>query len=691
MSAGTRNRPPYVARQCSGSDAVTTPCSAATVPRLAAGVCAGSALAVLLVYLRTLAPSVPTGDSGEFIVVSRLFGVAHPPGYPLFTLIGHLFTLLPFGSVAYRVNLLSALFGAASVGVTSLLTYQLMSQRDCRLPLASCAAAVAGLSLAFSIAFWSYAVVAEVFTLNSLFGALIMLLLVEWQRRPLRVRWLYLFGLLAGLAVTNQHTIALLAPACLVLLGSGAAKLIKSGTPARVLARRTVIALALLVIGLLPYVYLPLAAASDPALNWGDPRTSEALWRHFTRADYGTFTLVVSDRGAVGSAVDHIMLLFRSLFDGYTPAGSALALAGAVWLFRHGRTSGVALVLAFVCTGPLFLAYARPAIDSPVLYSVVERFYILPSTFFAVFVGVGAAQIVAWVATLTGRRLALIGSGALVLAVPIAALVLHYAQADQSTNEIDRYFGQDLLAPLEPNALFILTGDTGTMAVDYAQLIDGERLDVVVLNMEKLKLSAYVQQMRRQHPGMMIPFDAYRPGGDDIARLVEANASFRPVYLLGTPGDPGFADRFATERAGFASKLLSKESGTDQYAFAERNVEVLRALHYPAHGYPETTFESLIVQAYAGVAFDVGYVLDDGVRDAEAIEFYRIATKLDPTNAPALKNLGLLLYKAGAPASEVGPLWRQYLRLAPADPQAPAIRERLEELNQSSLSARSHA
>src|SRR5712692_4321652 len=199
--------------------------------RLPLAVSFGSALIAFGVYLRTLAPSIPTGDSGELIAVAWLLGIPHPPGYPLFTMLGHLFTFLPFGSPAFRVNLMSAVFHAATVGVTSLSIYRLIDPEPDdetwrgRIPWGALAgAAVGGLALAFSATFWAYAVVAEVFALNSFFAALILFILLEWERRPERRRLLWAFGLTSGLAATNHHTIVFMAPACLVLLVSGARK-----------------------------------------------------------------------------------------------------------------------------------------------------------------------------------------------------------------------------------------------------------------------------------------------------------------------------------------------------------------------------------------------------------------------------------------------------------------------------------
>ena len=84
------------------------------------------AAVALVLYLVTLAPTVATGDSGELAAVAATLGLAHPPGYPTFTLLGHLFTWLPFGDPAYRVNLLSAVLDMVAVGVAAFGTARLV-------------------------------------------------------------------------------------------------------------------------------------------------------------------------------------------------------------------------------------------------------------------------------------------------------------------------------------------------------------------------------------------------------------------------------------------------------------------------------------------------------------------------------------------------------------------------------------
>src|SRR5438477_7810086 len=132
------------------------------------------ALALFALYAWSAPRTVALEDDGLFILSSYFLGIEHPPGYPIFTLIGHLFTYLPFGAVAYRVHLASALFGALTGGAAWLCARALI---DGRLP-----AYLAAFALGVSPVFWSQAIIAEVFTLNTFF--LLVLVFMALQACP---------------------------------------------------------------------------------------------------------------------------------------------------------------------------------------------------------------------------------------------------------------------------------------------------------------------------------------------------------------------------------------------------------------------------------------------------------------------------------------------------------------------------
>jgi len=654
-------------------------------------VAGGCGCVAFIIYLFTLAPSLPTGDSGELITAAKLLGVAHAPGYPLFTMLGHLFTLLPFGSVAYRVNLMSAVFDALAVAVIALSTYRLVipATSEERRPggtrwPAACAAAAAGLILGFGGAFWATSVIAEVFALDNFLAALLLFLLLEWERRPRRAGFLYAAGLVAGLGMANQQTIVLLAPACLLLLVSGVRRLRRERPHARIpageIARQIGGTVVLFSVGLLPYLYLPLAARTNPALNWGDPRTLPAFVRVVTRADFGSLRLF----SASGSGGSPVLMFLGSLFDGFTPLGCALVLLGAWWFWKRRRAQGLALALAFLLTGPIFLVYAGMPTDQADVVEFLQRFWVLPMLCLAPLAGAGVFQVLGWLArpALARERWPLPALGVALLLVPIGSLLVHYSAADQSHNWLDYYLGRDMLAAFDQNSLFLVQGDLPSMSTDYQQLVEGYRRDVVTLDMLKLGLPFYVRQMRRQHPGVAIPLDSYSGSGNELTQLIDANLPSRSVYLLGTTPDASFNDRFDVQRAGFVAKVVPKGNGSDPYAVEAAQLDLFERAHYPTTLSADTTYDWVIDQAYGQLAFDVGYVLDQQKQANHAADFYRSAITLEPSNALAYRNLGQILYDQGQPASAIAPLWDEYLSLAPGDDQAAAIQQKLSRLNQ---------
>ncbi|HXP35631.1 MAG TPA: DUF2723 domain-containing protein, partial [Chthoniobacterales bacterium] len=168
------------------------------------------ATAAGILYFLTAARDIIVGDSPELITAAVTLGVAHPPGYPLFTMLGHLFSLLPFGAIPFRLNLLSVVCDALTIGVVYFTAL--------RLTRSQLAAAVAALLLAINPTFWEWSLAAEVFPLNNLLAAVLILLLVAWHEQQERNGFLIAAFFVAGLALTNHHTSVLLAPAfCFVL------------------------------------------------------------------------------------------------------------------------------------------------------------------------------------------------------------------------------------------------------------------------------------------------------------------------------------------------------------------------------------------------------------------------------------------------------------------------------------------
>jgi hypothetical protein len=160
-------------------------------------------------YIRTLTPGLLYGDSGEFQTLACLLGHTHPTGYPVYLVLAKLATFLPYGDVAYRVNLFSALMGALTVTGVYLSGRLLM--RYHALPL------IGAVALAVSQTFWSQAIIAEVYTLGAAFLILIVLALLWWDHHE--NSWaLFLAGLLGGLSLGVHMSVALLTPAVLLFL-----------------------------------------------------------------------------------------------------------------------------------------------------------------------------------------------------------------------------------------------------------------------------------------------------------------------------------------------------------------------------------------------------------------------------------------------------------------------------------------
>ena len=155
-----------------------------------------------LFYSVTLTPSLSylSPDGNELATIPYVLGLAHMPGYPLYTWLGKFFTWLPFGDIAHRVNLMSAALGAMGIGGLYLIITSLLHHRAASPILRRAGASLAALLFAFSPSFWSQAVIAEVYAPNIALIALTILVLLHWERTR-RDRDFFLFALVFGLSL----------------------------------------------------------------------------------------------------------------------------------------------------------------------------------------------------------------------------------------------------------------------------------------------------------------------------------------------------------------------------------------------------------------------------------------------------------------------------------------------------------
>ena len=250
----------------------------------------------LAVYTKTLMPSIPGGDSGELVAEACELGTAHPPGYPLYTLVVHLLTYLPYGTMAWRANEFCAILGALAAANIAHCVFMLTSNTFSMLPtlfqnttvrLRQMASICAGLMYAFSPLVWTYSVGSEVFAMNNFFSSLLVVLTICFAKQTTtraRFSFALLGAFVCGISMCNQHTQILFQIPLFIFV---------FWTLRATLQGKQVLFLALSYIaGLLPYLYLPVSSIYFPKRGaWGDMSSWTGFFRHLRRADYGTFQL----------------------------------------------------------------------------------------------------------------------------------------------------------------------------------------------------------------------------------------------------------------------------------------------------------------------------------------------------------------------------------------------------------------
>jgi hypothetical protein len=565
-----------------------------------------------LFYFVTAARDIVVGDSPELTMAARTLGVAHPPGYPLFTMLGHLFSFVPLGPIPFRVNLLSVVSDALTVGIVFLTAFRLSRAR--------LASAVGALVLAFNPLFWSWSLVAEVFPLNNLLASLLIYLLVVWSEEPKQTGTLLAASFIGGLAITNHQTVVLLTPAISFLLWRRRAMLFRP--------RNLVLCLTSFLLGLLPYAYVPWAAAQHPAYSWGNVSSLNDLFALITRQNYGTLHLTgTSHQG--GSAVDRVFALCVS----FGPFLGLLGLLGLVDAYRQHRWYFWFSLLAFIFVGPFFVIITNLNLaNTPQTIFVLERFFLLPMVIAAPLCALGIDAFGELINTYgsrlrAGRWPVVSGAVAIILVV---SLLTNYRRIDQSHNHVARTYAEDVFATVEPGTILLVTGDGLSLPLLYLNVVEQVRPDVTLVLPLLLPGDWYVRHLRERHPDLAIPFQQYDGQRNNLKELIDANPG-RPVAIVGALRDHSLDQDRWVYLYGLVNLLEPRSKRIMLSQMVSDTEELMQRYRPPlADSIKWKSFESEILSLYAEPARRIGEVYQSGGQITEARVWYQRALALDP-------------------------------------------------------------
>lgn len=472
------------------------------------GVFAG--ILVFIIYLLTLAPNVIQIDSGELAAVQATLGIAHPTGYPLFTVFGYIFQLIPLPfSTIFKLNILASLWCASSVTIF-IYTAKLILENIHKFEVVKSikkkkkvkdkksettednnqinkisttviyiSSLFGGLFLAFSKTFWFQSTSVEVYSLHLFFITLIIYFLVKAyvnENQSELKGWL-IFAAVLALGFGNHMTTLLILPGVAFLffnkLKFGKDTFLKLGKM-----------LALFFPALfLIYSYLPLRAAQNPVLNWGNPVDMERILRHVSGKQYQVWLFSSTE-----AAKKQFNYFINNITDEYNII-LLISLLGLIYTFTRARKLFFFLLITFIST---------------VLYSInydisdIDAYFLLAYIVLAFFASAAFVKIFEFFKTKKHR----FGMPVIIGFVFASTLFyVNYGKVDQSDQYTFEDYTKALLNSVEKNGIvFSYQWDYFLSASYYYQFVESFRKDVIVIDKELLRRSWYYNQIETSYP-----------------------------------------------------------------------------------------------------------------------------------------------------------------------------------------------
>ncbi len=477
-------------------------------------------------YLCTLAPTVTTQDSGEFMTAIAYLGSAHSPGYPLFILFAKPFTWLPFGSIAFKINLATAC-AASLVAMLILLivravqsAWSVVPRVPSNHPLVSLSGLTGGLMMAISPLLWQQTNNAKPYPLVSVLVGFVLLVLIRWyqvlrldQHRP---GYWCMAAFIAGLGTGAHQLMVLFIPGMLVFVLLVEYRLVRR-------LWDWVGALGAFLFGMLVQGYLVVRALAGCQQNWGNPSTLHGLFWHLLRKGYPEEPHLRS--------VEQLIQQLKAVspLEQFGWPGGLLIVVGLAVLWRRSRP-----VCGFVFAGItmyllVILGYFNPD-QQGIEYA--RAFFTPVYLLLAISLAFGFLRLLdsmvsneAWLS----HRLCLACSVFCTLMLLVPSGIAEYHRQDQSRNYLAFDYAVNSLMLLPAHAVLITWGDSGAFPLWYLQGVERLRQDVDLVHVPHLPFDWYHDELPRLKP-ILASLDPQTDTKQQVLALCRGIGTTRPLF-----------------------------------------------------------------------------------------------------------------------------------------------------------------
>lgn len=465
-----------------------------------------------IVYFFTAAPGLMFTDSGELAAACSLLNVAHPTGYPLFTLQGHIWTMInPLPRDITWLNLLAGVYTATSVWF--FYGWMRTLPEILKLPRLSGKAeyivpAVGAAAYAFALTIWMQATTIEVYSLQLLIftSCLYFFFKALSSEGSQSRRYLLVSGLTVGLGFANHGTTVLLIPGLLFLFFKRPGERFNFSKER---FRMLLLILIPVLMGIALYLYLPIRSAMSPPINWGEVhRGTDKFFYHVLGKQYSVMMFT-----GVEAVKTNLSKFFSLLPYQLGFVGILSAIAGMIYCFKKSGTVAWFFIVIFVTCLFYALNYDIHDIDA---YFSLAFIVLLAFSFLGLYA--------------LAARFPKISTAFILL--PVISLLVNYSDCDESGNMTVDTYTQIVLENLEEDAVVISSQwDYWVSAFWYLQEVEGVRPDIVLFEMELVRRTWYRNQIARQYPEFFEDIEAEYDDFLQELEVFESDGNFNPRRL----------------------------------------------------------------------------------------------------------------------------------------------------------------